>query len=124
MQQKLFLTSGIGFLIFTAITGIAYIILQMQEGYDPLQTKWLLYTHVFASLYGWNLCGLSVICRFEDFPIRLHSPTVIAIHWLTAIVMAPLGIFYWPFAILAIIGYTFITLTLFFSTNKKGVKYE
>jgi hypothetical protein len=74
--------------------------------------------HVFASLYGWNLCGLSVICRFDDFPIKLHSPTVIFIHWLTAIVLAPLGIFYGWFAILAVTGYSFITLTLFFSRNK------
>jgi hypothetical protein len=120
MQQKLFLTSGIGFLIFTAITGIAYIIQQMQAGYDPVNTKWLLHMHVFASLYGWNLCGLSVICRFDDFPIRLHSPTVIFIHWLTAVCLAPLGVFYGPFAVLALIGYAFITLTLFFSSETKG----
>lgn len=117
VQQKLFLTSGIGFLIVTAITGIVYIFLQMSDDYNPERTKWLLHMHVFASLYGWNLCGLSVICRFDDFPIRLHSPTVICIHWLTAIVLAPLGVFYGWFAILAIIGYAFITLTLFFSGN-------
>ncbi|WDP85841.1 MAG: hypothetical protein HUN05_12440 [Desulfobacter sp.] len=119
IQKKLFLTSGIGFLIVTAITGIAYISLQMQEGYDPLKTKWLLHIHVFASLYGWNLCGLSVICRHDDFPIKLHSPTVIFIHWLTALVLAPLGVFYGWFAIFAIVGYAFITLTLFFSSNGK-----
>ncbi|MCG8635051.1 MAG: hypothetical protein MI863_14550 [Desulfobacterales bacterium] len=117
IQKKLFLTSGIGFLIITAVTGIAYIFLQMQEGYDPAKTKWLLHIHVFASLYGWNLCGLAVICRFDDFPIRLHSPSVIFIHWLTALVLAPLGIFYGWFAILAILGYAFITITLFFSSN-------
>ncbi len=117
MQQKLFLTSGIGFLIVTAVTGIAYICFQMQEGYDPLKIKWLLHIHVFASLYGWNLCGLSVICRFDDFPIRLHSTTVILIHWLTALVLAPLGLFQGWFAVLAIAGYAFITLTLFFSGN-------
>jgi hypothetical protein len=119
IQQKLFLTSGIGFLIFTAISGIAYILMQMSQGYDPQKTKWLLHMHVFASLYGWNLCGLSVICRFDDFPIKLHSPTVIFIHWLTAIVLAPLGVFYGWFAIFAIVGYSFITLTLFFSSNKE-----
>jgi len=118
IQQKLFLTSGIGFLIVTAVSGIAYIFMQMSEGYDPEKAKWLLHMHVFASLYGWNLCGLSVICRFEDFPIKLHSATVICVHWLTAIVLAPLGVFYGWFAILAIIGYSFITLTLFFSSNK------
>ena len=121
IQQKLFLTSGIGFLIFTAISGIIYIFMQMSDGYDPLKVKWLLHMHVFASLYGWNLCGLSVICRFDDFPISLHSPTVIFVHWLTALVLAPLGIFYGWFAILAIIGYAFITLRLFFSSNKRVV---
>lgn len=119
IQQKLFLSSGIGFLIFTAITGIAYIIQQMQDGYDPMKTKWLLHMHVFASLYGWNLCGLAVICRFDDFPIRLDSSTVIFIHWLTAVCLAPLGVFYGPFAVLAVLGYAFITLTLFFSSNRK-----
>ncbi|NWH06129.1 hypothetical protein [Desulfobacter latus] len=117
MQQKKFLTSGIGFLIVTAVTGIAYICLQMQDGYDPRKTKWLLHIHVFASLYGWNLCGLAVICRFDDFPIRLHSTTVILVHWLTALVLAPLGIYQGWFAVLAIAGYAFITLTLFFSGN-------
>jgi len=119
MQQKLFLTSGIGFLILTAISGILYIFFQMGDDYNPEKTKWLLHMHVFASLYGWNLCGLAVICRFDDFPIRLHSPTVIFIHWLTAIVLAPLGVFYGWFALLAIIGYAFITFTLFFSSNNR-----
>jgi hypothetical protein len=121
MQQKLFLTSGIGFLIFTAISGIFYIFLQMADDYNPEKTKWLLQMHVFASLYGWNLCGLSVICRFEDFPIKLHSPTVIFIHWVTALVLAPLGVFYGWFALLAIAGYAFITITLFFSSNHKKI---
>ena len=124
IQQKLFLTSGIGFLILTAISGIVYICMQMSEGYDPQKIKWLLHMHVFASLYGWNLCGLSIICRFDDFPIRLHSITVICIHWLTVIVLAPLGVFYGGFAILAIIGYSFITLTLFFSSNKREIIHE
>jgi len=119
MQQKLFLTSGIGFLILTAISGILYIFFQMGDEYNPERTKWLLHMHVFASLYGWNLCGLSVICRFDDFPIKLHSPTVIFIHWLTALVLAPLGVFYGGFALLAIIGYAFITITLFFSSNNR-----
>lgn len=124
IQQKLFLTSGIGFLILTAISGIVYICMQMSDGYDPQKIKWLLHMHVFASLYGWNLCGLSIICRVDDFPIRLHSATVIFIHWLTMIVLAPLGIFYSGFAILAIIGYSFITLILFFSRNKRKITHE
>ena len=55
--------------------------------------------------------------RFDDFPIKLHSTTVIMVHWLTIWVPAPLGIFQGLFALLAIVGYAFITLTLFFSRN-------
>ncbi len=124
VQQKLFLTSGIGFLIFTAITGILYIFMQMSKDYDPEKIKLLIRMHVFASLYGWNLCGLSVICRFDDFPIKMHSLTIIFIHWLTAIVLAPLGIFYGWAAVFAVIGYAFITLTLFFSRNGHIGKIE
>ncbi len=119
MQQKQFLSSGIGFLIATAITGIIYIFYQMSPEYDPVNTKWLLRIHVFASLYGWNLCGLAVICRFKDFPIKLHSGLVIVIHWLTAIILAPLGTNSALVAIMAIAGYAFIVITLFFSDINK-----
>ncbi|MCP4673904.1 MAG: hypothetical protein GY857_21655 [Desulfobacula sp.] len=122
IQQKLFLTSGIGFLIFTAVTGIAYICIMMRDGYDHHNTKWLMQMHVFASLYGWNLCGLSIICRFDDFPIKMHSLNVIIIHWLTAIILAPLGIFYPMFAFFAVIGYAFITLMLFFTHNTMEIE--
>ncbi len=119
-QQKFFLTSGIGFLIVTAITGILYIFLHMSKTYNnPEAIKLLIRIHVFASLYGWNLCGLSVICRFNDFPIKMHSSVIISLHWLIVIVLAPMGIFYGWCAILAVTGYSFITLTLFFSNNKE-----
>jgi hypothetical protein len=117
IQQKHFLSSGIGFLIITAVTGIAYIFLQMAPGYDSEQSKWLLRIHTFASLYGWNLCGLAVICRYGDFPIILNSRLVIAVHWLTALVLAPLGTFYSAVAVLAVLGYLFIVWSLFFSRN-------
>jgi len=122
IQQKHFLSSGIGFLIVTAVTGIVYIFLQMAPGYDSEQSKWFLRLHVFASLYGWNLCGLAVICRYGDFPIRLNSGVVIAVHWLTALVLAPLGTFYPFVAVLAVLGYLFIVWSLFFSSNgQEGV---
>lgn len=122
MQQKQFLSSGIGFLIATAITGIIYIFYQMSPDYDPANTKWLLRIHVFASLYGWNLCGLAVICRFKDFPIKLHSGLVIAVHWLTALILAPLGANFGFVAVMAVAGYIFIVITLFFSNIKKQAK--
>jgi hypothetical protein len=112
-QQKTFLISGIGFLIFTALTGIGYIFYEMSGNYDPAGVKWFSHMHIFASLYGWNLCGLAVISRFQTFPVKIHLPAVIGLHWLVAIVLAPLGIFYGEFAILAVIVYGFIIAILF-----------
>ncbi|MCP3953743.1 MAG: hypothetical protein GY697_16215, partial [Desulfobacterales bacterium] len=105
LQQKSFLTSGMFFLWYTAVTGIAYIILAALPGYDHADLKYLLRMHSYASLYGWNLSGLAVICRRDDFPIRLHSKTIISVHWITAIVLAPLGTYYQPFAVAALVSY-------------------
>ncbi len=124
MQQKEFLSSGIGFLIVTAVSGIVYIFFQMSPGYTHENTRWLLRIHTFASLYGWNLCGLAVICRFQDFPIRLHSGVLIGVHWLTALVLAPLGTGIAFISFFAVAGYIFIVFTLFFSKDKRGVNDE
>jgi hypothetical protein len=74
--------------------------------------------HSFASLYGWNLSGLAVICRKDDFPIRLHSSYIIIVHWITAIILAPLGTYFRGFAVLALGGYAFILYMILFS---KGI---
>jgi hypothetical protein len=118
VQQKNFLTSGMFFLWYTAITGIVYIAFEFSPSYDSQHLKFLLRMHSFASLYGWNLSGLAVICRKDDFPIRLHSSYIIVVHWITAIVLAPLGTYFIGFAIPALIGYAFILYMILFS---KGV---
>jgi len=118
VQQKNFLTSGMFFLWYTAITGIVYIALEFSPTYDTQHLKYLLRMHSFASLYGWNLSGLAVICRKDDFPIRLHSSYIIIVHWITAIVLAPLGTYFRGFAVLALGGYAFILYMILFS---KGI---
>ena len=108
VQQKHFLSSGMVFLLYTAVTGIIYIILEFDPAYNSESSKYLLRVHSFASLYGWNLSGLAVICRKDEFPLSLHSGKVISIHWLTAALLAPLGTFYRPFAVCALLCYVFI----------------
>ncbi len=93
LQQKAFLTSGILFLLVTSITGILYIFLAFSDSYNPQDTLPLLRMHAFTALYGWNLSGLAVISRHGDFPIRLHSQNVILLHWLTVLILCPLGLF-------------------------------
>ncbi len=124
IQQKSFLVSGILFLIYTAVTGIAYIILTYSPDYEPEKMKYLLRMHSFASLYGWNLCGLAVICRRKDFPLRLHSGLVIAVHWLTAVALAPLGSYYRPFSICALACYGFILYMIMLGKGTDGVRDE
>lgn len=91
VQQKLFLLSGMMFLVFTGITGVFYIILnQNPEAYEQWG-KLLLSCHAYLSLYGWGLSGLLILIRWNDFPLSLNSVRVIFFHWLVIGVLAPLA---------------------------------
>ena len=118
VQQKYFLTSGIFFLLYTAVTGIAYIVLEFNPTYTHEKMKVLLRMHSFASLYGWNLSGLAVICRKDEFPIILHSAPLIGLHWITAVILAPLGTYYRSFAVLALAGYAVVLAYIMFGRRK------
>jgi hypothetical protein len=115
IQQKTFLLSGMGFLLYTAVTGIVYILYEMMPGYSSEKYHWLLRAHSFAALYGWNLCGLAIICRYHDFPLRLHSRHLIYLHWVTVILLAPLGTYFRPFAVLTVIFYAALLFMILFS---------
>lgn len=119
-QQKNFLTSGMCFLLFTAVTGMLYIFLHMQGDYDREQSLLVLRLHAFASLYGWNLSGLAVLIRYFDFPIRLHSRRLIIVHWLTVAILAPLGYYYRPFAVVALVCYAWVLYNMLFSHPSTG----
>jgi hypothetical protein len=119
-QQKNFLTSGMVFLLFTAVTGILYIIFQFHPDYSPEKYRLLLRIHAFASLYGWNLSGLAVICRYDDFPIMLDSKWIIIIHWITVVILAPLGYNFKPFAVFAVVLYLILLYMILFSKGSSG----
>jgi len=116
-QSKAFLTSGAVFLIMTAVTGIAYIILYAVIPRPP-GGKLLLKLHDLVSLYGWNLNGLAVISRYDDFPIKLNSGRVILMHWLIVVVLAPLGFYCRALSIAAVAAYAFFLYLVFFSEKK------
>lgn len=115
LQQKAFLTSGILFLLITSITGIIYILLAFSDSYNPQEALPLLRMHAFTALYGWNLSGLAVISRHGDFPIQLHSQKVIMLHWLTVLILCPLGYFVPAVALVAIISYGWLLYILLFN---------
>ena len=122
LQQKAFLTSGILFLLITSITGIVYILIAFSASYDPDDALPLLRLHAFTALYGWNLSGLAVITRHGDFPIRLHSVKIITLHWLTVLLLCPLGYFIPSVAVLAVIFYVWLLQALLF--NAGGVDID
>ncbi|MBN2160871.1 MAG: hypothetical protein JW807_15890 [Spirochaetes bacterium] len=113
-QPKAFLSSGALFLIMTAVTGIAYILLYMFIP-EPPGGKLLIRLHALVSLYGWNLSGLAVIIRRDDFPIRLHSGGVILLHWVIVTLMAPLGFYFRGASVAAISAYAFFLYLMLFS---------
>ncbi len=115
LQQKAFLTSGICFLVVTSITGIIYILLEFSPSYNHQDALPLLRMHAFTALYGWNLSGLSVISRHGDFPIQLHSRKVILLHWVTVLILCPLGYFFPIVAIVAVLSYGWLLSILLFS---------
>jgi hypothetical protein len=107
VQQKTFLLSGMTFLLLTALTGIFYIL----HYYFPALAGYrrhLLELHAMVSLYGWNLSGLIIIMRRNDFPIRLNSLLPIALHWAIVLLLAPLGKVSPAFASLALAGYVLL----------------
>ncbi len=115
-QAKSFLTSGAVFLIMTAVTGIAYIILYTVIPQPP-GGKLLLKMHALISLYGWNLNGLAVISRYDDFPLKLNSGKIILLHWLIVTVIAPLGFYFRPLSIVAIASYLVFLYIIFFTSG-------
>ncbi len=103
-QQRTFLVSGMCFLLLTAVTGIGYIFGYYLPSLGEL-SELLLVLHATVALYGWNLSGLFIIMRWSDFPIRLSSPGSVVLHWLTVLVLAPLGRYYPLLAMVALPAY-------------------
>ena len=115
IEQENFLVSGILFLVFTSITGV---LITLAETYLPIQDPhaWalLLQIHAYLSLYGWNLSGLTVIIRYNEFPLHLHDLEINLLHWLVVTLLAPLGSLYPVFAVIALPAFgTLIGVILF-----------
>jgi len=117
IQQKHFLVSGMYFLLISAVTGIIYIVLTKFAFYE-YYGKVILRMHAFYSLYGWNLTGMMVIIRWNDFPIALNTGKAIYYHWFVILLLAPIAKFYPAAVIPAIISYVLFLAFFFFSKKK------
>lgn len=118
-QRKSFLTSGIVFLLLTAVTGILYIIFYFFFGSGSKEGELVLNLHRIISLYGWNMSGLAVISRFHNFPIKLHSGYVILLHWVIVCIFIPVGYYNITFAVISIVAFFIFLIFLFFSKGSE-----
>ncbi len=120
VQQKTFLISGMVFLLFTALTGIFYILKYFYPSLEQYR-EYLLVLHGMVSLYGWNLSGLFIIIRWSDFPIRLNSTLAITLHWGIVFVLVPIGRYAPPVFAAAIAAYVVLLMIVFAGrTSKNG----
>lgn len=117
IQQKYFLVSAIYFLMATAVTGIIYILMKHTD-YNELHGKIILRMHAFYSLYGWNLTGMMVIIRWDDFPIALNTKKAIYYHWGVILILAPFAKFIPQLIVPAICAYIIFLSVFFFYGNK------
>lgn len=118
IQQKTFLVSGMLFLLYTAVTGILYIVLHFFPVQYEQNSELLLRLHALSSLYGWNLSGLAVICREQEFPIQFRSGTMVSVHWFLVAILLPLGFYHKTIAVIAVPAYFLFLVMLFFSAQK------
>lgn len=121
-QQKAYLTSGIFFLLMTSISGVIYILIYAYGYTDPFYRDLTILYHRTLALYGWNISGLAVICRFKDFPIMLHSGPAIVLHWLIVGILAPVAYFNSIFVIPTVAAYMLFLFAVFFSKGNYKIK--
>ena len=120
VQQKTFLVSGMMFLLLTALTGIFYILVYFFPAIETYK-EFVLALHAMVALYGWNLSGLFIIIRWNDFPIKLNSILAISLHWAIVLILAPLGNYFLPLAALAMVSYVALLMIVFAGrANQKG----
>ncbi len=113
IQQNLILKSGAFFLLSTAITGVLYIIIKVLPGDYYQSGETILTIHSYLSLYGWNLSGLMVIIRWNDFPLKLNTKWFIAFHWITILILPPLAQGSILFAVISTASYMILLAFVF-----------
>lgn len=118
VQQKWILSSGMMFLVITGITGVMYIVEYL---YPTLHNyhELLLILHATVALYGWNLSGLLIIVRRDDFPVFKNVMPLIVLHWISVFILAPLGKYFILAAVIALPLYVLLLSAVFFTKSQK-----
>jgi hypothetical protein len=116
VQQKSILSSGMMFLVVTGLTGIIYLFYYFYPSLREYHEV-LMVLHATVALYGWNLSGLFIVVRQNDFPIFKQTKWIIVLHWLTVMILAPLGKYYGVFSLIALPAYMLLLGVIFFTKS-------
>jgi hypothetical protein len=122
-QQRAILLSGMGFLFLTGVTGVLYLLEQAWPPIEAYHDHFLVW-HATIALYGWNLSGLFIVVRWEGLPIARSSAVIVGLHWLTVMVLAPLGKYSLVVAAVAVPVYALLVGLVFFGrgpSRKEGI---
>lgn len=118
VQQRVFLVSGMAFLVGTGLTGIYYIFEYMVPSFSAFKEHSLV-LHATIALYGWNLSGLLIVARWNDFPIWRRIRYIVGLHWLTVLVLVPAGKFVPFVAALAFPAFACLVWLVFFNQSRE-----
>jgi len=118
VQQRVFLISGMAFLVGTGLTGVFYLAEYAVPAISSFQAPSLT-LHATIALYGWNLSGLMIVARWNDFPIWNRIRYVVLLHWVTVLLLVPLGKYLATAALLAFPAFTALVWLVFFSRSTR-----
>jgi hypothetical protein len=121
VQQKLILTSGMLFLIVTGLTGVFYLF----DSFIPMSEetrRFILVLHATVSLYGWNMSGVFIVVRASAYPIFKRPVAFVLLHWLSVFILTPLGKYYGPVALVALVAYAVLVGSFFFTRSLKAAE--
>lgn len=112
------LTSALLFLAVGSITGIIYICLLWKGLAESIPNNFLSY-HSAATVFGWNFAWFLPTTRFNEFPLKIKTKYVIALHWIF-VLLIPLGRVYFLIGVFdTFLCIALLTSVFFISTNKK-----
>ena len=119
-NQRNVLLSGLLFLVCTGITGEIYILQYFYPEISGLKNYFLTF-HSTVALYGWNLSGLFIILRWQDFPDKLNINFMVIGHWIAISLLAVLGKYFISFSFPALVAFAmFIGIIFFYKTKPLG----
>jgi hypothetical protein len=119
VQQKTVLSSGMAFLIVTGLTGVFYLFDSLVP-VSEASYKFVLLVHATVALYGWNLSGIFIVVRMDDFPLFKRPMFIVLLHWLSVFVLTPIGKYYGVMSLIALVAYVALVGLFFFSRSLKS----